>query len=111
MKRDIEFLTRLLMRMENEEHALYQSPQEVGGVRDKEQHHLRLAQDQGWVVQEGESQWRLTNAGHNLVERIRKTAEKKCETALREGVNRKRLDAMLKIGMQWLAACLSGKDE
>ena len=111
MKRDIEFLTRLLMRMENEARSLYQIPQDPEGKRDKEQHHLRLAQDQGWVTQESESEWRLTNKGHNLVERVRKAAEKKCETALKEGVRKKLHDAVLKIGGQWLEAWLSGTDE
>ena len=111
MKRDIGFLTRLLVRMENEARSLYQISQDTEGERDKEQHHLRLAQDQGWVTQESESEWRLTNDGHNLAERIRKAAEKKCETALKEGVRRKLHDAVLKIGEQLLAAWLSGTDK
>ena len=107
----MEFLVRLLMRIEDDEHALYHSPEGSGGERDKEQHHLRLAQDQGWVAQESESEWRLTNEGHNLVETIIRVATKKCETATKEGVNRKLTDEAWKIGRQWLSAWLSGTVE
>jgi len=71
MKRDDDFLRKLLFRMEETDNPIYGAPDKLDGSNSKEIHHIRVLCDYGYVEQLSDHSYRLTGYGHDFIESIR----------------------------------------
>lgn len=73
MKRDDEYLRQILLELEaSEETEVYVAEFIGGSLEDRRRnYHIRLAADAGFLKEQYEDGYRLTNAGHDYLDAIR----------------------------------------
>jgi hypothetical protein len=72
VKRDSDRLRFLLLYYESEpDFVIPSTSNPLFDEEEKDQYHLLLLEDQGFVTRFGENSFRLTNSGHDFLEAIR----------------------------------------
>lgn len=104
MKRDNEFLRKMLLEFELKDDWLIESP----GDDDKTEYHFHLLSDAGLVTPYGKYCYRLTNSAHDFIEAIRdESVWKQTTKAVVQAGGNVTLDVLKDIAITFLKAKIS----